>query len=404
MLDSFAADVRTPGYNFTAYVLWDAFLNNIEQIQLAELYGDEHGSLIEIVREKIVEHFHAREVERRAELIKQWKASGDYPYSGEPKGEAERAEREVFDFVATTVAGKIPKSRVARKTTLGFLREVAASEPSSLPRVLDDLFSLKRSQQEDFERLLDRTTLSKLIAANTVIANRLDFIVALREMVFDPQVKTRVKERSELHKILERETWVFGEDYGLLLSDKGLEQVLDRHIEKLRPGEKRRHKTQVRRSDGSRGIVDLMLAQQRVGATITENLVVELKRPAVVITNKEAGQIKSYADAVSKDPQFLDRNVRWDFWIISTKMDDVVAKDAQANNRMPGLIADWENIVRIFAKTWSQLIGDRERRLRHYKQVLDHDASSEHAAEYLNRAHDPDHVPAPFKAGRPAAS
>ena len=377
-------------------MLWDGFRENVQDIQLAELYGDERGGLINAVRDKIVEHFHSREAERRAELVREWKASGDYPYAKDPKGEAERAEREVFDFVATTVARKFPKSRVARKTTLGFLREVVANEPGSLPKVLDDLFALPRSQHEDFRRLLDRTTLSKLIAANTVIANRLDFLAALREMAFDPVAKKRVKERSELHKILEREIWVFGDDYGLLLSDKGLDQVLDRHIEKLRPGDKKRRSSQVRRSDGSRGIVDLMLAQQRVGVSVTENLVVELKRPSVVITNKETGQIKSYAEAVRKDPQFHGHNISWDFWVISTKMDDVVAQDAQAINRPPGLIADWGQ-VRIWAKTWSQLIADCEGRLRHFKQALEHDASGEHAAEYLARAHDEKHVPASFK-------
>ena len=214
--------------------------------------------------------------------------------------------------------------------------------------------------------------MSKLIAANTTIANRLDFLAALRDTVFDPATSKQVKERRELHKILERELWVFGEEYGLLLSDRGLDQVLARHIGTLRPDQKKPRcatSSPVRRADGSRGIVDLMLAQQRKGVNVTENLVVELKRPAVKITNKEAGQIKEYAEAVASDPQFHGFNVRWDFWVISTEIDAVVARDASGNHLPPGMIADWGNGVRVWAKTWSQLIGDCEPRLRHYKEA-----------------------------------
>ncbi len=242
--------------------------------------------------------------------------------------------------------------------------------------------------------------MSKLIAANTTIANRLDFLAALRDMVFDPATSKQVKERKELHEILEWELWLFGEEYGLLLSLRGLDQVLARHIGTLRPDQKKARRatsSPVRRADGSRGIVDLMLAQQRKGVSVTENLVVELKRPAVKITNKEAGQIKEYAEAVASDPQFHGFNVRWDFWAISTEIDAVVARDASGNHLPLGMIADWSNGVRVWAKTWSQLIGDCEARLRHYKEALEHDASSEHAAEYINRAHDPAHIPAPFK-------
>ena len=168
--------MRTPAYYFTAYVLWDKFRDTTQDIHLAELHGGERSDLISAVRRKITEHFRSRDVERRAEQVKEWKLNGEYPYKKEPESEPERAEREVFDYVATSVARKIPKSKVARRTTLGFIREAVASEPSSLPRILDELFGLPSSEQEAFNRLLERTSMSKLIAANTIIANRLDFL------------------------------------------------------------------------------------------------------------------------------------------------------------------------------------------------------------------------------------
>jgi hypothetical protein len=94
---------------------------------------------------------------------------------------------------------------------------------------------LPRREQDDLARLLVRTPMSKLIEANKILTNRLDFLAAFREMVFDPATSKLVKERKELHSILEKELWVFGDEYTLLTSDRGLDEVLARHLATLRP-------------------------------------------------------------------------------------------------------------------------------------------------------------------------
>ncbi len=76
--------------------------------------------------------------------------------------------------------------------------------------IIDEVFNLSKRDLEDLGRVLNRTSLSNLIKASTHVSNRLDFLAALRGMVFEPEVSKKVRERSELHRILERETWVFG--------------------------------------------------------------------------------------------------------------------------------------------------------------------------------------------------
>ena len=120
-------------------------------------------------------------------------------------------ERETFDFVATTVARKIPRSQMGRRTTLGLLKVAVANEPSSVPEILDQLMPLPKGEQQDLARLLKRTSMSKLIEANTAVTSRLDFLALLRQMAFDPATADLVKERKELHKILAKELWVFGD-------------------------------------------------------------------------------------------------------------------------------------------------------------------------------------------------
>lgn len=401
VLNTVSPDIHTPGFNYTAYLMWDEFANRSQELMLAELQAGELADVIEAAREKIREHFHARAADRRAQQVQKWKDDGDYPYDGEPETEAERAERETFDYVATTVARKFPRSQMGRRSTLGLLKVAVANEPSSVPELINRLMPLPRGEQQDLVRLLKRTTMSKLIAANTLLMNRLDFLAALRQMVFDPATVGLVKERKELHKILEKELWVFGDEYTMLASDKGLDEVLARHLAVLRPElarQRRRKGSPVRRADGSRGIVDLMLSQQRRGVTRREHLVVELKRPSVTITQTEVGQIKSYADAVATDAQFHAIDVQWDFWLVSSELDSTVARDASQPDRPPGQLTGWDSNIRIWAKTWSQLIEECEARLRYFKEALEYDASQEHAADYINQAHEAETVPVPLRA------
>jgi hypothetical protein len=66
--------------------------------------------------------------------------------------------------------------------------------------------------------------------ASIEVTNRLDFLGALKLMIFEPEVSGKVKERAELHRILDREQRIFGERYHLMISDQRLNAVLKRHL------------------------------------------------------------------------------------------------------------------------------------------------------------------------------
>ncbi|GII76706.1 hypothetical protein Sru01_16880 [Sphaerisporangium rufum] len=384
VLDEVSPGIRAPGYHFTAYLLWDGFVDRRGDLPLAEL--DDLGGLLETARETLRAHFRRRDHERRARLIQEWKREDVYPYPREPRQPAEAVERQVFDEVATTIARRLPKAQQSRKTTLRLLKEVITHDPAGLYPVLEELFRLPQSEQEELKRLLQRTSLADVIKATGQVAARLDFVAVLKMLVFEPSVSRTLKERAELHKILEPETWVFGDAYALMVSDRSLDAVLSRHLAALgRPaGEP---VTPVRREDGRQGIVDLTLGRAHRSGTGREHLVVELKAPKVRIGQAEVGQIKSYAQAVANDAQFRDARVSWDFWVVSTEMEDIVRRDATAPNRPTGCIAEWEGGIRIWARTWSEIIDDCEDRLHFYRERLNHDPATEHALEYLRRTH-----------------
>lgn len=385
VLDEVPPGIQAPGYHFTAYLLWDGFVERRGDLPMAEM--DEIGGLLEIAREKLRGHFRERDRQRRARLIQEWKREEVYPYTGDPTEPVQAVERQMFDEVATTIARRLPASQQSRKTTLRLLKEIISRDPGGLYPVLDELFRLPQSEQEELKRLLLRTSLSDVIKATGQVADRLDFLAALKRLVFEPEISRTVKERRELHKILERETWVFGDAYALMVSDQSLDAVLDRHLKALGREPEQTRPDSVRREDGRQGIVDLMLGRAHRGSSGREHLVIELKAPKVKIGQAEVGQIKSYAQAVVSDPQFHDARVSWDFWVVSTQMDDIVRRDATAPNRPPGCIAEWDGGVRIWARTWSEIIDDCENRLHFYRERLNHDPATEHALEYLRRVH-----------------
>ena len=382
-------NIKAPGFNFTAYVLWDAMPEHQGDFLLGEGRLDSHvGALITATRDKLREHFKLRAVEQRREVVQQWKADGVYPYAGEAETDTDTVERETFDLVATTVHRQIPRTSRQLRTTLTLLREAVRHQPDNMHQLLDEMFSLSVDDKATLKTLLDRTSLATVIKASNNVADRLTFLAALEHMVFEPEVRKVVKERSQLHKILENEVWVFGEHFNLLVSDRSLDAVLDRHLSIL--GRENRYPSPVRRLDGRGGIVDLMLSRARKEHDRRQHLVVELKAPAIVVSHKEINQIEDYALAVVSDPQFADVRVEWDFWLVTTDMADIAKAKAKSTDRPPGCIGQYQQgaaTVRVWLRSWAQIVDDCHERLKYFKEQFEHDPTVEQVKEYLIAHH-----------------
>lgn len=196
------------------------------------------------------------------------------------------------------------------------LKNAIERGPEELQSILKEVLDLSLAQQKDFAALLQETNLSSIITAAKTVADRLKFLTALESIVFDPEKKKRLKERTQLHKILAENTWVFGEEYNLWVSDQGLRKVLEKHKNFLDPNIAIEDPVKV---VGQKvGIVDLMFSRlmRRHKAGDVDHLVVELKAPKVVIGSDEIAQVKKYAQAVANDERFNTvKGLRWHFWV-----------------------------------------------------------------------------------------
>lgn len=383
------AGVQAPGFNFTAYALSP----RLAQVGLTDVaVGEMHPEvqpIADAARAAIREHFKVRRSESRHELIEKWKQDGAYPYTGDPDSPVDEARREAFEVVAVEVAERLPDfpgaSTQATRLSLRLLSESLEQSPDSLHRILDEVLNLGSGEKEDFADLLERTSLTAMIKASRVVADRLDFCRALEELVFNPENKEQLKERAQLHRILAEESWLWGEEFNLSADDESLDAVLRAHLSYLDREEIAPEPVEVPEQSG--GIVDLMLSRLRHDMKgDRQHLVVELKRPSVKITSDEITQIKKYAYAVAGDERFQNTSTNWTFWLVANDMNEFAEEEADQDHREFGLVVDKPRL-KVWVHTWSQVIDAARKRLSFFESQLGYTASDVRAREYLHSKH-----------------
>lgn len=383
--------IRAPGFNFTAYVKADHFreLDKTNSLLLSDL----DPAIIRIVdaaKGRIKRHFRERILEDQGKVVDRWKKEDIYPYADtQPRDPVELAERQVFDILAVNVQNYLPAfenaDHKAKKFTFRLLAQAVRDNPESVQLILGEVLGLKKEEQDDLAILLKKTSLSSIISAATIVTNRLNFLLALENLVYDKETKKSLLERDQLHKILDEEAWIFGESYALAGSELRLDEVLQKHLAKLGNRQDEVDPESSLDSDSLR--VDLMLhkaIQVRPGEF--DYLVVELKRPSQKIDLDVLTQVKKYATAVKNDERFSGVRVNWTFLAVSTDLDQHAKSETNQRNRAPGIAWDDEGIV-ILAKSWADVINDARTKLTFFSEQLAFKADRDGAKEYLQKAH-----------------
>lgn len=381
--------IQASGFEFTAYLQWTGFEGSDEtDLQMANLDSGEKKRLIEAAKDAMREHFRTRIQEKTREQIERWKTERTYPFDGEAKDPTEQAVRDVFDVVALSASSTVNASEVrSRRFSLRLLREALEQDPGSLHRVLHEVLELPQDRLDELSVILDKTPLSALIATSREIANRLEFLRGLEELVLNPDIRRHVRERSQLHRILAGETWIFGEEYGLAADDESLTTVLKRHVALLDRDDIATD-APVLDEDGHTRVVDLMLARSlEQNRNRREHLVIELKAPSVRVGDDETLQIRKYANAVAADPRFDTVDVQWDFYVVSSGVRGMTDRERNSEDRPYGQITRADGL-RIWVFTWAEIIEAAQHRLKFVKRNLEYHPTADQALAYLRATHE----------------
>ena len=265
-----------------------------------------------------------------------------------------------------------------------------------------------KDKQNEFAALLQKTSLISMINASKIVTDRLDFLKGLEYLLYDPKMRPTVKERSQIHKLVSRNTWIFGDEFFLVNNDESLNNVLRKHVKNalfdadldelvLRP-------------DGTTGVVDIGLSnippdEQIVDSDIViskildrqpsegrHHLIIELKRPSQPVSSAVISQPKSYAFAVAADERFQNVPTNWTFWALSNKMDTFAQLEAQMEGQPQGVVYQSKaNASRNYnmticakcAKSWAEVIEQCSARLRFFRERLNYNASQSSGKRFL---------------------
>jgi hypothetical protein len=381
----------TSDFSYTAYLKSDHIskLNTVGTLGL----GDLEPSLskpIEAAISALKNHFMLRRIELSADKIQKWKNENIYPYSNVLNGPIEEAERQVFDILALNISEQIPEFERSdlklKKFQFRLLKQIVGSNPDDLHIILTEVLNLSKVKQSELAELLKDASLSAIISTAKVISDRLRFIAGLEEILFNPEKKKVLKERTQLHKILAENTWVFGDEFSLTVNDQSLSEVLKIHLDKK--GLAVHLDKPVKRIDGRVGIVDLMLTRSiaKNHSDEREHLVVELKAPKVNIGEDEISQIKSYAFASIADERFKHLKTKWNFWVISNDLKPFAEMELKQDKTGKGIIYEIDNLT-IYVKTWGELIQECKHRLEFVRDQLNINIDKTDGLKYLQESY-----------------
>lgn len=373
--------VNTDNLNISLYVMSDyiASLNN--ENLLSNLHED--VKLIEKQSQEFLKNYlNIEKQEKRKQFIESLKQDNLYPYKeDEIKSSVDSAERELFDVIAVKIDECLPKftaqERKSKKLTFSLIKEAIATKSSKLKHILQEVCSLSDDDIDKLDKILEYTTLPNIIATSNEVIDRIRFLTELREFVAG-DISKNVKERSQLHKILAKEQWIFGEQYKPGTSDMSLKNVLQAHIKELDRdnlnNEELLNSIKEDKNPELNLIPDLCLwsAIPKDSQEKREHLFIELKRPSQNATTKEQKQINDYAFAVANDNRFTKDNTSWKFVLVVTEIEERLRQEKKDNNSasLNGLYGKGDNFE-VYIYTWSYLIEQREGELRRLKEMLD---------------------------------
>jgi hypothetical protein len=386
---------HVPGLDFVGYIRSDYF-SELAERNLIDVDGlnENVQRVMNDARLLTKAYYRRKRIKDTRSVIQQWKDEKVYPYETEIVGGPQETERQIFDLVAVSVKDYIEDfddlPAPTKRFNFELLRQAVERNPTELKFVLEHVIKLPPTKLAELASLLEDVTLSNIIEASATVAERLTFLHGFDELIYNEDHSRDLLERAQLHQVIAQNIWLFGEQYNLTVSDKGLTQVLRKHAKQARV--KKVIDRPVRRLDGSVGIVDLMIsrAAKPMRSGEIEHLIIELKRPSVEIGVNELQQAFSYAAAVAADDRFSVGHAEWEFWIVSAGMSKEAKALANQAGKPPGLYYDSGSSnpkVRVWARTWAEIIHDAAVRMQFYKDRLSLEVDSEAAVRKLKRTY-----------------
>jgi len=146
----------------------------------------------------------------------------------------------------------------------------------------------------------------------------------------------------------------FREEFALHVSDRSLTSLLEAHLQAL--GRDDLVANQVLDEKGRHRRIDFMFGRAlELNRNRREHLVVEIKRPQVVLGRQEVSQIEDYAQAVATDARFDKTTTGLGFRCRVSGVGQLRVGSSKSKGTPHGLISQPDDSnLRIWARTWAR--------------------------------------------------
>lgn len=381
---------KSTTFHHSLYVLSSYFNNFIWDEKpgprydgLVDQSNDTYKKLIKTLRAYLTqkEKEYIKEVGAK-ELIAQYEKDGILPkFSNDIYGKQRKKDLVEAIQGIYSVQPKIflKLSTEQRKTMVGFLNLLLDSnERNNVISIIGEVVKLTPEEREELTTVLRSTSLSRINSAIGLLRNRLLVVEGLRQIVYD--LEKFANERDHIQKIIEQNYWLFGEQYSLVTADKPFETALMEYAYIL-DGIKEKGNFTV---EDARRRPDIFISRCQSlsgfihSTLLEENIIVELKRPSIIIGKEQFRQIEDYRDIVLNEPKFNSHRRKWTFIVVGKDVDGFIKAQYKsfADKNRPMLVQYQDNFE-IYAMTWDDVFLTFERRedfildkLQFDKQVL----------------------------------
>ena len=276
-------------------------------------------------------------------------------------------KKELDSLVGTLYAAQ-PKiftglSNDNKKITLQLLKLIMDNgNKPELFKILQEIVALDNDELNELSDILEYTSLSNITKTIHLLCDRQKVIQALKEVVFNKEFNSY--EVAHVQELVEKHYWIFGEQYNLITAAEPDFDLALKGMIKAETGVD--ESIQINHPDKNKEMDIYMLRQDRHGK-ITENVVVELKRPKIKLGEQELSQVKKYMRVIKSTPRFNARNVRWTFYLVGNEFDssNYISGELESHKHLGEqhlIHCQDDGMTKIYVLKWSEVFDDYSKR------------------------------------------
>ena len=347
---------------------------------IESLGQNEWTSFSKIIRETIDERFKKGDVKYRT-FLEKLGADQFYPYTPQER-EKKLPSEQLFERSAYLFEEDLKLLSTDNKTRkIVYLLLRKAIEDGNLAYLFSDVLNLSKEGQSKLKELLRQTDMEEIVRFSSEVARKDQYLDFLNGLVYG-DISKHLLERKQLHKIVERHLWVFGEEYNETLklwSDTSLANNLDElHRKYLNYNPTKEDENLIEEVKGKvKSITDLFFYnEKKLGNGRREVMIVELKAPKCAIGQKELNQVERYGYEISSQGAFPKQDVCYKILLISSRLTSFgrsLVNGTGLNKRTPFLyknITDNGSEIQIYVMEWSELINKNRMHLSYLGNKL----------------------------------